>query len=201
MEVEERNDVVEGASGSSQEPGPSAAGAPQRMLIFDTLVDRFLEGLVEAGSYSRFARCYRRIYKLQPEITRSIYDQFVAQLQKSIKDEIQELKEEGNLEALLDSLDNLETEAGGRTDLEWRPSGVPEEDLRSHLVPYLLQQREYLRKILKEQIEENAKLSQSVLAGRKRIEQMQKEIERRQQAWQELSKVQREMILSIQTPK
>ncbi|XP_063288372.1 polyamine-modulated factor 1-like [Pelobates fuscus] len=128
MEVEERNYVVEGASGSSQEPGPSAAGAPQCMLIFDTLVDRFLEGLVEAGSYSRFARCYWRIYKLQPEISRSIYHQFVDQLQKSIK----------------------------------------------------------------EQIKENAKLSQSVLAGRKRIEQMQKDIERRRQAWQELSKVQRE---------
>ncbi|KAM4604544.1 polyamine-modulated factor 1-like, partial [Discoglossus pictus] len=135
-------------------------------------------------SYQRFARCYRRFYKFQPEITRSIYDQFVSQLQTSIKDEIQEIIDEGNLEALLNSLDNLEKEAGGKTDLEWRPCGIPEEDLRSHLVPYLLQQREYFRKILKERVEENAKMAQAVLAGRERIEQMQQEIEKRKKAWQ-----------------
>ena len=36
-------------------------------------------------SYQRFANCYRCFYKLQPEMTRSIYDQFVSQLQTSIK--------------------------------------------------------------------------------------------------------------------
>lgn len=36
-------------------------------------------------SYQRFASCYHRFYRLQPELTRSIYDQFVAQLQASIK--------------------------------------------------------------------------------------------------------------------
>ncbi|XP_053560591.1 polyamine-modulated factor 1 [Bombina bombina] len=178
----------------------SSPEQPQRVLIFRTLVDKFLEGLVEAGSYQRFARCYRRFYKIQPEITRSIYDQFVSQLQTSIKEEIQEIIDEGNLETLLDSLDKLEKEAGGKTDLEWRPSGVPEEDLRNHLVPYLLQQRDYLRKILKDRVEENAKLAQAVLAGRQKIEEMQQEIERRKKAWQELSKVQRDLVLSIQEP-
>ncbi|KAM8921053.1 polyamine-modulated factor 1-like [Pelodytes ibericus] len=204
MEVEEQKAVPEVAGpdteapGSSQQPKP---GAPQRTLIFNTLIDKFLEGMVEAGSYQRFARCYRRFYKLQPEITRSIYDQFVAQLQSSIRDEIEEIKSEGNLELLLDSLDKLEKEADGQATLGWRPSGIPEEDVRSHLVPYLLQQRDYLRKVLKEQVDENAKLAQSVLAGRKRIEDMQEEIKKRQQAWQELSKAQREMVLSVQMPK
>ncbi|XP_075704147.1 polyamine-modulated factor 1, partial [Rhinoderma darwinii] len=101
----------------------------------------------------------------------------------SINGEIQELKDEGNLESLLDTLDKLESEAGN-TDLQWRPSGIPEDDVRSHLVPYLLQQREYVRRLVKEKRQENARLAQSVLAGRETIDRMRKEIERRQQTWQ-----------------
>lgn len=36
-------------------------------------------------SYQKFANCYRCFYKLQPEVTRSIYDQFISQLQTSVK--------------------------------------------------------------------------------------------------------------------
>lgn len=36
-------------------------------------------------SYQRFVNCYRCFYKLQPQLTRSIYDQFISQLQASIK--------------------------------------------------------------------------------------------------------------------
>ncbi|XP_075048177.1 polyamine-modulated factor 1 [Mixophyes fleayi] len=204
MEAEAKasSSAIAGASGTAaaaeQQPGPAAAEFPGRLLIFNTLVDKFLEGLMEAGSYQRFARCYQKFYKIQPEITRSIYNQFVSQLHSSIKSEIQEIQDEGNLEALLDSLDKLQKEAGSRTDLQWRPSGIPEEDLRSHLVPYLLQQRVYLRRLLKERRQRNAKLAQSVLDGRKRIDEMQREIERRQQAWQKLSKSQRDLIVSMQ---
>ncbi|NP_001084607.2 polyamine-modulated factor 1 L homeolog [Xenopus laevis] len=203
MEAEEKSaeGFAEGDPGTSQEIEAAPSENPSRMLIFNTLVDKFLDGLVQAGSYQRFARCYKRFYKLQPEMTRSIYDQFVFQLQNSIRDEIQEIRDEGNLEALLDSLDKMEKEAGDRTELAWRPSGVPEQDLRSHLVPYLLQQRDYLHKVLKEREEENKRLAQAVLLGRRKIQEMQKEIETRKQAWQELSKAQRELILSVEEPK
>ncbi|XP_018421699.1 PREDICTED: polyamine-modulated factor 1-like [Nanorana parkeri] len=197
MEDEAVPSTSRDAAGSEQ---PEAEEVPGRLLIFNTLVDKFLEGLVETGSYERFARCYKKFYKLQPELTRGIYDQFVAQLHSSIKAEVQEIKEEGNLEALLDSLDRMEKDSAAMTDLQWRPSGVPEEDVRDHLVPYLLQQREYLRKLVAERERENAKLARSVLAGRKKIEEMQQEIQRRQQVWQKLSKSQRDLILSIQGP-
>ncbi|XP_056402232.1 polyamine-modulated factor 1 isoform X2 [Hyla sarda] len=196
MEAEERAPPCEDAG-----PSEPASPRPGRLLIFKTLVDKFLEGLVEAGSYQRFARCYRKFYKTQPEITRSIYDQFVTQLHASINAEIQEIKDEGNLEALLDSLDKLESEAGNKPEPQWRPSGIPEEDLCSHLVPYLLQQREYLRRLLKEKQQENAGLAQSVLAGREKIEEMRREIEARRKAWQNLSQAQRELILSFQGSK
>jgi len=65
-----------------------------------------------------------------------------------------------------------------------RPSGIPEEDVRSSLVPYLLKHRAYLRKILREKEEENRKVAESVLAGRDRIAELQRLIQARKRAWQ-----------------
>ncbi|KAM4013955.1 polyamine-modulated factor 1 [Anomaloglossus baeobatrachus] len=198
MEAEERASSSALAAPSSEaEPAAGRADTSKRLLLFNTLVDKFLAGLMEAGSYQRFAGCYHKFYKIQPEITRSIYEQFVTQLLSCINAEIQELKEEGNLERMLDSLDTLEREAGDNLEVQWRPSGIPEEDLRSHLVPYLLRQRGYLRRLVKEKQQENARLGQSVLTGREKIEEMRREIERRRQAWQSLSRSQRDLVLSL----
>ncbi|NXO14121.1 PMF1 factor, partial [Oriolus oriolus] len=151
------------------------------------VVDTFLEKLVAAGSYQRFVNCYRCFYKLQPQLTRSIYDQFISQLQASIKEEIQEVKNEGNLEGLFNSLDKIVEEAKDREEpawYGWRPSGIPEQDVRSTMVPYCLKHRSYLRRVLREKEEENRKVAESVLMGRDRITELQQLIQARQQAWQ-----------------
>ncbi|NXT79483.1 PMF1 factor, partial [Zapornia atra] len=135
-------------------------------------------------SYQRFASCYRCFYKLQPEMTRSIYDQFVSQLQASVKEEIREVKEEGNLDMLFNSLDKIVEEAKNQEEPAWRPSGVPEDDIRSAMVPYLLKHRSYLCKVLKEKEELNRKVAQSVLTGRNRIAELQQLIEARKHTWQ-----------------
>ncbi|XP_077116645.1 polyamine-modulated factor 1 isoform X1 [Ranitomeya variabilis] len=194
VEVEER-----ASSPAAEAPEPATAEPDEsgRLFLFNMVVDKFLAGLVDAGNYQRFANCYRRLYKMGPEMTRSIYEQFMAQLHSFIHAEILELKEDGKLDVLLDSLDSLEREAGDNIELQWRPSGIPEEDVRSHLVPYLLKQRQYLRRLLKEKRQENARLAQSVLAGREKIEEIQKEIQRRQQVWQSLSQSQRDLLLSL----
>ncbi|NXE16462.1 PMF1 factor, partial [Lophotis ruficrista] len=167
-----------------EDGGQPVPAAPSRAQVFATVVDTFLEKLVAAGSYQRFASCYRCFYKLQPEMTRGIYDQFVSQLQASIKEEIQEVKDEGNLEVLFNSLDKIAEEAQSREEPAWRPSGIPEEDVRSAVVPYLLKHRSYLRKVLKEKEEENGKVAESVLAGRERIAELQQLIQARKRAWQ-----------------
>uniref|UniRef100_A0A8C4PB04 Polyamine modulated factor 1 n=1 Tax=Dromaius novaehollandiae TaxID=8790 RepID=A0A8C4PB04_DRONO len=100
------------------------------------------------------------------------------------QEEIQEVKEEGNLEALFNSLDKIVEEAKEQEEPAWRPSGIPEEDVRSAMVPYLLKHRAYLRKVLKEKEEENRKLAEAVLAGRDRIAELQRLIQDRKQAWQ-----------------
>ncbi|XP_050183756.1 polyamine-modulated factor 1 [Myiozetetes cayanensis] len=187
---------AEGGGGA----GPAVPAAPSRAQVFSTVVDTFLEKLVTAGSYQRFASCYRCFYKLQPQLTRSIYDQFISQLQSSIKEEIQEVKNEGNLEGLFNSLDKIVEEAKDREEPAWRPSGIPEEDVRSALLPYLLKHRSYLRKVLREKEEENRKVAKSVLAGRDRIAELQQLIQARKQAWQAIGKEQRELIMTFQEP-
>ncbi|XP_074709433.1 polyamine-modulated factor 1 isoform X2 [Strix uralensis] len=216
-----RGDAEEAAAGG--ESGPSVPAAPGRAQVFATVVDTFLEKLVAAGSYQRFANCYCCFYKLQPEMTRSIYDQFISQLQTSIKEEIQEVKDEGNLEPLFNSLDKIVEEAKNREEPAWygwscgrrsgervcggtflqgrkRPSGIPEEDICSAMVPYLLKHRAYLQKILKEKEEENRKVAESVLAGRDRIAELQQLIQARKHAWQAISKEQRELMATLKEP-
>uniref|UniRef100_A0A8C8RK63 Polyamine modulated factor 1 n=1 Tax=Pelusios castaneus TaxID=367368 RepID=A0A8C8RK63_9SAUR len=171
-----------------------------RGQLFNTVVDTFLEKLVAAGSYQRFANCYHRFYKLQPEMTRSIYDQFISQLQTSIREEMREIKEEGNLEELFAAMDTTVEEAKNRDEPAWRPSGIPEEDIRSGMVPYLLKHQAYLRKALKEKEEENRKLAESVLAGREKISELQQRIQSHKQAWQAISKEQRELIMTFKEP-
>ncbi|NWI66075.1 PMF1 factor, partial [Todus mexicanus] len=167
--------------GEGSGEGPAAPGRAQ---LFGTVVETFLEKLLEAGSYQRFAGCYRSFYKAQPELTRSIYEQFVSQLQASIREEIQEVKDEGNLETLFNSLDKIVEEAKDREEPAWRPSGIPEEDVRSAVVPYLLKHRAYLRKVLKDREDDNKKAAESVLAGRSRIAELQGLIRARKEAWQ-----------------
>ncbi|NXG18343.1 PMF1 factor, partial [Grallaria varia] len=164
--------------------GPAVPAGPGRAQVFTTVVDAFLEELVAAGSYQKFGRCYRCFYKLQPQLTRSIYDQFISQLQSSIQEEIQELKSEGNLEGLFNSLDKIVEEAKDREGPAWRPSGIPEQDIHSALVPYLLKHRSYLRQVLRKKEEENRKVAESVLAGRDKIVELQQLIQAHKQAWQ-----------------
>ncbi|XP_006775782.1 PREDICTED: polyamine-modulated factor 1 isoform X3 [Myotis davidii] len=111
-----------GREGSSPEPVPPDTTI-SRMKLLDTTVDTFLQKLVAAGSYQRFTDCYKRFYQLQPEMTQRIYDKFLTQLQASIREEISEIKAEGNLEAVLTALDTIVEE--GKDRKEPACSGTP----------------------------------------------------------------------------
>lgn len=65
-----------------------------------------------------------------------------------------------------------------------RPSGIPEKDLRSTMVPYFLQQRDTLRQHVQKQEAKNRQLAEAVLAGRRQVEDLQLQVQARQQAWQ-----------------
>ncbi|XP_044771807.1 polyamine-modulated factor 1-like isoform X5 [Neomonachus schauinslandi] len=75
-----------------------------------------------------------------------------------------------------------------------RPSGIPEEDVRSALMPYFLQQRDALQRRVHRQEAENRQLAEAVRAGRGRVQELQREGKARQQAWQALHREQKELV-------
>ncbi|XP_077012566.1 polyamine-modulated factor 1 isoform X1 [Tamandua tetradactyla] len=187
-----------GPEGSA--PASVLPGTISRVKLLDTMVDTFLQKLIAAGSYQRFADCYKRFYQLQPEMTQRIYDKFITQLQTSIREEVSEIKEEGNLEAVLNALDKIVEEGKERKEPAWRPSGIPEADLRSALAPYFLQQRDTLRRRVQKQEAENRQLGDAVVAGRRQVEALQRQVQAQQQAWQALRREQRELATTLREP-
>lgn len=65
-----------------------------------------------------------------------------------------------------------------------RPSGIPEKDLCSVTVPCLLRQRDALQHRLQRQEAENRQLADTVLAGRRQVQELQLQGQARWQAWQ-----------------
>lgn len=153
------------------------------------------------ASYQRFSDCYEHLCRLQPEMAQRVHDKFVTQLQASVREEIAEIKAEGNLEAVLNVLDKIVEEGKDRTEPAWRPSGVPEADVRSAVAPYLLQQRDALRRRVRRQEAENRQLAEAVLAGRRQLEQLEQQARERQQAWQALHRAQKELVGALGEPK
>uniref|UniRef100_A0A8C5NYU4 Polyamine-modulated factor 1 n=1 Tax=Jaculus jaculus TaxID=51337 RepID=A0A8C5NYU4_JACJA len=81
-----------------------------------------------------------------------------------------------------------------------RPSGIPEKDLCSTVAPYLLQQRDALRRHVQKQEAKNQELASAVLAGRRQVEELQQQVQARQQAWQALHREQRELLSVLRAP-
>ncbi|KFO24896.1 Polyamine-modulated factor 1 [Fukomys damarensis] len=180
----EANSLDEAAA-EKKPDGPSPESVPpgttfSRVKLLDTMVDTFLQKLVAAGSYQRFADCYEHLHRLQPETTQRIHDKFITQLQASIREEISEIKEEGNLETVLNSLDKIVEDGKNHKGPAWRPSGTPERDLCSVLAPYFLQQRDTLRRHVQKQEARNQELAEAVLAGRRQVEALQQQALRKQ---------------------
>ncbi|XP_004871245.2 polyamine-modulated factor 1 isoform X2 [Heterocephalus glaber] len=187
---------LDGPSSESMPPGTSIS----RVKLLDTMVDTFLEKLVAAGSYQRFADCYKHFHQLQPEMTQRIHDKFVTQLQASIREEISEIKEEGNLETVLNSLDRIVEDGKDHKGPAWRPSGTPEKDLCSVLAPYFLQQRDTLLRHVQRQEAKNQALAEAVLAGRRQVEVLQRQVQGQQQAWQALHRERQELAAVLTEP-
>ena len=151
-------------------------------------------------SFERFTSCYKPFQQLDPKVMQWVYDKFVTQLQTSIREEISEIKEEGNLEAVLNSLDKIVEEGKANGEPAWRPSGTPEKDLCSVMAPYCLQQRDALCYRVQKQKAKNQDLADAVLAGRRQLQGLQQQIQALQQTWQALYREQRELLSVLRAP-
>uniref|UniRef100_V9LAG0 Polyamine-modulated factor 1 n=1 Tax=Callorhinchus milii TaxID=7868 RepID=V9LAG0_CALMI len=179
------------AAAASAVPGDALTEEPstRRLRVFRAAMEKMLERVVESAGFESFTEAYQPVYELQPEFTRAVHRQIISQMQSSIRDEINQISDEGLLERALPRLDQLEKDSEARAEPGWRPTGDPHRDLRSHLGPYLEQQRNYLRLKVRKAKEENASLAQAVLQGRERITRLDTECKERLGKWLAINEI------------
>uniref|UniRef100_A0A3B4ACR2 Uncharacterized protein n=1 Tax=Periophthalmus magnuspinnatus TaxID=409849 RepID=A0A3B4ACR2_9GOBI len=165
---------------SNTTPDEGAQARFSRIKLFEKVMKKSLENFIELA---RFTSTFRPLYKRNPQRMENIYKQFIEELQRAIQNDITRLLEEGRLESKLNELDKLEDAAKDKTDPAWRPSGVPEQDLCSFLMPYYQKQEAYMRLELKKIQAENASLAEKVLAGRELLSQTEHRISATVEDW------------------
>ncbi|KAJ0002994.1 hypothetical protein NQD34_008143 [Periophthalmus magnuspinnatus] len=177
---------------SNTTPDEGAQARFSRIKLFEKVMKKSLENFIELASFNRFTSTFRPLYKRNPQRMENIYKQFIEELQRAIqacqqnnisRNDITRLLEEGRLESKLNELDKLEDAAKDKTDPAWRPSGVPEQDLCSFLMPYYQKQEAYMRLELKKIQAENASLEEKVLAGRELLSQTEHRISATVEDW------------------
>ncbi|XP_069550674.1 polyamine-modulated factor 1 [Brachyistius frenatus] len=154
-----------------------------RLKLFDKVMQKSLNKFMEHASFNRFASMFRPLCKKNPQKMESIHKQFIEELRRTVQEDISRLIEEGLLEFKLKELDKLESAAKNNTDPAWRPSGVPEQDFCSFLMPYYQKQETYMRLELKKIRAENAALAQQVQAGRESVAQTEHSISTAVNEW------------------
>ncbi|XP_068444186.1 polyamine-modulated factor 1 [Clinocottus analis] len=170
--------------GSVSKPPEVTEARYKRLKLFDKVMQKSLEKFIDLASFNRFATTFRPLCKKNPQKMESIHKQFIEELQRAVQEDISRLIEEGRLEFKLNELDQLENAAKNNADPAWRPSGVPEQDFCSFLVPYYQKQESYMRQELKKIQAENAALSQKVQAGRESLAQTESRISTTVDEWQ-----------------
>ncbi|XP_076149085.1 polyamine-modulated factor 1 [Alosa pseudoharengus] len=161
--------VNDDVSANTTDKCSSSAPQAKRLKLFNKVMEKSLQRLVADASFHRFAHSFHPFYKQNPQVTKTIHQEFVASLQKNIQDDINRVIEEGELQCKLDELDTLCDLAKEKTQTAWRPSGVPEQDISSFLTPYYKKQELYMKRELEKLRKENAVLAGKVREGRSAI--------------------------------
>ncbi|XP_070819146.1 polyamine-modulated factor 1 [Chaetodon trifascialis] len=168
---------------SVSKPPEEAEARYNRLKLFNKVMQKSLEKVIEHASFNRFASTFRPLYKKNPQRMESIHKQFIEELRRTIQEDIGRLIEEGQLELKLNELDKLESAAKNSPSPAWRPSGDPEQDFSSFLMPYYKKQEAYMQLELKKIQAENAALAQKVQAGRESITQTEHHISTAVDEW------------------
>ncbi|CAL1613520.1 unnamed protein product [Knipowitschia caucasica] len=189
----------ENATSSSESSTTTEEATPasfSRLKLFEKVMQKSLENVIEFASFKRFVSTFRPLYKKNPQRMENIYKQFIEELKKAIQEDIVRLIEEGRLKTKLDELDKLEKASKSKTHA-WRPSGIPEQDLCSFLMPFYQKQEAYMRLELKKIQAENAALTKKVLAGRERISHSEQHISEVVEDWKASLKESEKLVSSL----
>ncbi|XP_019739503.1 polyamine-modulated factor 1 [Hippocampus comes] len=167
-----------------REPSSNDEPRGKRLKLYNEVIDKSLEEFMHFASFDKFSSMFHQFYKMNRQRMENIHKQFVDELQRAIKDDIRRLNEEASLESKLNELDKLESAAENSPDPAWRPSGVPEQDFSSFIIPFYQKQEAYLRHELRKIQAENAALALKVQAGRERIAQAEHQISTAAAEWE-----------------
>jgi len=140
-----------------------------RLKIFNKAMEKSLQRLIADASFHRFAQSFHPFYKDNPQTTKQIHHQFIASLQDHIQKDISIVIEECELQCKLEELDRLCDAAKDNTEAAWRPSGLPEQDISSFLMPYYRKQELVMRRKVEKLTKENEELARTVQEGRSAI--------------------------------
>ncbi|XP_039608700.1 polyamine-modulated factor 1 [Polypterus senegalus] len=178
---------------NKQQNAPSADAINEqprrsRLKLFKKVMEKSLKKLTSDSSFQLFAHTFQPFYKQEPQMTQAIHRQFVKELKDSIEGDIKLLIEEMQLESALCTLDKLEQEAANQEEAAWRPSGVPEDDVSSILLPYYRSRLKELRKTVHGLEQENAQVAAKVLAQREEIMKKQQQISDQLEQWKDFHK-------------
>ncbi|KAK2849084.1 hypothetical protein Q5P01_008918 [Channa striata] len=188
--TENRSDEATGEVSSQMSNPESARKTPEetearyeRLRLFEKVMQKSLEKFTEHASFNRFASMFRPLYKKNPQKMENIHKEFIDELRRAIQEDIRRLIEEGRLELKLNELDKLENAAKNTPEPAWRPSGFPEQDFCSFVMPFYQKQEAYMKLELKKIQKENAALAQKVQAGREKIAQTENSISAAVDEW------------------
>lgn len=140
-------------------------------------LDKTIEKYIRSAKYSVFAENFAPIHKQHNDDLIKIHHQFVSKLQSNIKEEVNLMYQQETIISYLNNLDDLIKNADSdQNSCKWRPSGIPETDLKDHLYFVKEQYKTELEQILTEQIEDTENLAQVVNNERKNLLALMDEI-------------------------
>lgn len=120
---------------------------------FNTTCEKFVSSI----RFSRMKKKFAEIYKENPETLKNLHEQLSLQLKRSISEDLDELCKEHGIDFLLNSLEIIKKNQEF-SDHSWRPSGNCEEDLRDHIYPLKMKQKEALQAVLTKLMTSNEEL-------------------------------------------
>ncbi|XP_071844362.1 polyamine-modulated factor 1-like [Apostichopus japonicus] len=133
---------------------------------------------IDSLKYNTFARKYKFAHESAPHVLRHCLEEFKEQLDNMIKDELKEMITQEDLVPLFNNLDTLIQE-GTSKELKqaWRPSGIPQIDIKDHLYQVKLEEKEKLLKLLDATNEETRRLKELVEKKKQHINHTQIKIQ------------------------
>ncbi|GIX97152.1 uncharacterized protein CEXT_762921 [Caerostris extrusa] len=142
-------------------------------------LDRFL-------SYFKFSMLKTRYPGVGKEELQEIHKQLKNQLKESVTKDVNNICEQTNVFSSLNLLDDLIKKQSKRKDEEaWRPSGVPEEDLRDHVHHVKQKHKKCLEFVLQTLRAENELLEETANKNHSMILELKTEVDTVNQEVQE----------------